>query len=276
MKIMMAHTLRRSCVVAALVGGFTALSVTAMAAAQVSGNPQAVSVDAQNSSIKDILTALAKQFNIRYQSTANLDKEVTGTYEGSLPRVVARLLEGYNFIITTNQDVIEVTVLGTQGPKTGVGPSQILASNAPAQPSQQTPLPAPPASGAVPAPSDRVAEVQQPRPMDKSASSPAPLPPFKVAESLTPTPSDSPTAGPVPGPATVAAPEPKPSGAGATPVAPPMPGPSTAELPMPTAGTAFPMSAATGIPTPSAASTAPPTPDTPASPKPPAAPATKQ
>ena len=116
MKITMAHALRRSSVVAALVAGLAAPSVTAMAAAQVSGSPQSVSVDAQNSSLKDILSALGKQFNIHYQSTANLDKQLSGTYEGSLRRVVARLLEGYNFIITTNQDMIEVTVLGTQGP----------------------------------------------------------------------------------------------------------------------------------------------------------------
>jgi hypothetical protein len=276
MKITMAHALRRSSVVAALVAGLAAPSVTAMAAAQVRGSPQNVSVDAQNSSLKDILSALGKQFNIHYQSTANLDKQLSGTYEGSLRRVVARLLEGYNFIITTNQDMIEVTVLGTQSLQTGGAPSPITGSNAAAQtaqPSQETPTsqPANPATRVAPSPSARVAE-QHPGSTDRASSSPAPLPPFHVAEG--PTPSDSPTAGPVPGPATASAPEPKPS-TGA-PVVPPMPSPATVELPMPTASTAFPMSGETANPTPSAAPTAPPAPDAPPSPKPPGAPAAKQ
>jgi hypothetical protein len=275
MKITMAHALRRSSVVAALVAGLAAPSITAMAAPQVSGSPQNVSIDAQNSSLKDILSALGKQFNIHYQSKANLDKQLTGTYEGSLRRVVARLLEGYNFIITTNQDMIEVTVLGTQSLQTGGAPSPITGSNAAAQtaqPSQETPTsqPANPATKVAPSPSARVAE--HPGSTDQASSSPAPLPPFHVAEG--PTPSDSPTAGPVPGPATASAPEPKPS-TGA-PVVPPMPGPATVELPMPTASTAFPMSGETANPTPSAAPTAPPAPDAPPSPKLPGAPAAKQ
>ena len=277
MKITMAHALRRSSVVAALVAGLAAPSVTAMAEAQISGSPQSVSVDAQNSSLKDILSALGKQFNVHYQSTANLDKQLSGTYEGSLRRVVARLLEGYNFIITTNQDMIEVTVLGTQTLQTGGAPSPITGSNAAAQPSQETPTshPANPATGVAPSPSARVAE-QHPGSTDRASSSPAPLPPFHVAEgpSLTPTPSDSPTAGPVLGPATSSAPEPKPSTAAS--VVPPMPVPATVELPMPTASKAFPMSGETANPTPSAAPTAPPSPDAPPSPKQPGAPAAKE
>jgi hypothetical protein len=280
MKNTMAHVLCRSSVAAALVAGLAATTVTAIAAAQVTGSPQNVSVDAQNSSLKDILSALGKQFNVHYQSTANLDKQLSGTYEGSLRRVVARLLEGYNFIITTNQDMIEVTVLGTQALQTGGAASPIVGSNAaaqPARPSQETPTshPANPATGVAPSPSARVAE-QHPGSTDKASSSTAPLPPFHVAEgpSLSQTPSDSPTAGPVLGPATASAPEPKPSTAG--PSALPMPVPSTVQMPMPNASTPFPMSGETANPTPLAASTAPPSPDAPASPKQPGAPAAKE
>jgi hypothetical protein len=279
MKITMARVLRRSSVAAALVAGLAATTVTAIAAAQVSGSPQNVSVDAQNSSLKDILSALGKQFNVHYQSTANLDKQLSGTYEGSLRRVVARLLEGYNFIITTNQDMIEVTVLGTQALQTGGAASPIVGSNAAAQsarPSQETPTshPANPATVA-PSPSARVAE-QHPGSTDKALSSTASLPPFHVAEgpSLSQTPSDSPTAGPVLGPATASAPEPKPSTAG--PSALPMPVPSTVQMPMPNASTPFPMSSETANPTPPAVSTAPPSPDAPSPPKQPGAPAAKE
>lgn len=84
------------------------------AAPQVSGSSQAVSINAQNSSIKDVLFALRQKFNLKFRSSANIDKQLTGTYQGSLLRVVTRLLEGYNFIIRSNQDRLEVTVLGTK------------------------------------------------------------------------------------------------------------------------------------------------------------------
>lgn len=74
----------------------------AFASAQISGSQQAVSVDAQNTSIKEVLSALGQKFKLQLQSSANLDKPISGTYQGSLQHVVARLLEGYNFFIRTN------------------------------------------------------------------------------------------------------------------------------------------------------------------------------
>src|ERR1039458_7739685 len=68
---------------------------SALAELQVGGSPQAVSIDAQNTSIKEILDALGKTFGVHFQSSANLEKQLTGTYEGSLPRVLMRVLEGY-------------------------------------------------------------------------------------------------------------------------------------------------------------------------------------
>jgi hypothetical protein len=93
----------------------TALAITpasALAAAQVSGNPQAVSIIAQNTSIEEILSVLSHEFSVHYNSSVNLDNRLTGTFQGSLQRVLARVLEGYNFVIKMSDGRTELTVLG--------------------------------------------------------------------------------------------------------------------------------------------------------------------
>lgn len=88
--------------------------VAAVASTEISGSPHAVSVKAQNSSIEEILSLLGHEFNLQFHSTANLEKQLTGTYQGSLQRVLTRVLEGYNFVVKTNNGRIEVTVFGTK------------------------------------------------------------------------------------------------------------------------------------------------------------------
>jgi hypothetical protein len=235
-----------------------------LADVHVAGSPEAVSIDAQNTSIKEILAALGNVFDVHYQSSANLDKQLTGTYEGSLRWVVTRLLEGYNFIIRTNQGRIEVTVLGTQnGPQTVEAPAKNVALNAPVSPGATAQTPAQAAqshqptsssiSRAAPPPpaisstSSRVAEQLLPGSADDASSSAlGPTPPFKVAEGPSPpTPvlSESSAAGPVPRPATGSMPQPTPT-PGAT-------GANGPELPMPTAS-AFPGITTTTNPSPAA------------------------
>lgn len=106
---------RQFCSVTALAACMAVAPAAAFAAPQVSGSSQAVSINAQNSSIKDVLSTLVQKFNLQFQSSTNLDKQLTGTYHGPLLQVVNRLLEGYNFIIRSNQDRLEVTVLGISG-----------------------------------------------------------------------------------------------------------------------------------------------------------------
>lgn len=86
----------------------------AISAPQVSGTPTVVSVDAQNSSVREVLSALRDNFNLQFRSSANLDKKLTGTYRGSLLEVVWRLLEGHDFAIASNNDRLEVTVFGRE------------------------------------------------------------------------------------------------------------------------------------------------------------------
>jgi len=190
--------------------------ISAMAAAIVSGNPQAVSVDAQNSSVAEILAALGRDFNVHYRSSADLKTEITGTYEGSLRRVVTRILEGYNFIMKSSPGGIEVTVLGRRNAPAMSGVT-ITAKGTP------TPQ-AVPKTAAAPS---RVAQQPQAAPSGTAPATAAPAPAIKVAEGPMPVP--TPTASgkslPVPTPNTsvlVAPPVPAPgAAAGAVPEARP-------------------------------------------------------
>ena len=192
-----------------------AIAPASALAAKVSGSPQAVSIEAQNSSIEEILAALGHDFNVHYHSLADLKSQITGTYQGSLQRVLSRILEGYNFVVKSNSDGgVDVTVLGrrnapaTGGSTTAAAAAPVTAKNgsAPKSPPSgvaQQPDAAPSASGSVPA---------VPKPEIKLAEGTAPVP--------TPTPSSKALPSPTPDTTTL--------------VAPPMPTPgSTANLPVP-------------------------------------------
>jgi hypothetical protein len=109
----------------------------ALAGPKVSGNPEAVTVDAQNSSIDQVLAALSREFKLQYRSSVDLKTEITGIYEGSLPRVAARILEGYNFVLRSSPNGIEVTVLGSHVAQGSPQPSTTPAQAA--QKPQATP-----------------------------------------------------------------------------------------------------------------------------------------
>ncbi len=128
--------------VAIVFGVASALAPAAFAELRVAGNPESVSIDAQNASIKEILDTLSKSFDVHVQSTANLEKQLTGTYEGSLPQVLKRVLEGYNVIIKTNKNRIEITVLATRNGTAvaGVSPASTVVLSQPV--SVASPVPA--------------------------------------------------------------------------------------------------------------------------------------
>jgi hypothetical protein len=46
---------------------------------------------------KETLVTLSNAFNVHYRSSTDLRKRLTGTYEGSLQKVVAQVLNGYDF-----------------------------------------------------------------------------------------------------------------------------------------------------------------------------------
>jgi hypothetical protein len=118
---------------------------SAFAQVQVHGTPEAVSIEANNTSIEDVLATLGTAFDVHYRSSVNLEKRLNGTYEGSLPKVMRRILNGYSFVVKTGDGGIEVTVIGTSDASlaTGTLPSLQLVG----QPAQVVPTRVSPAIG---------------------------------------------------------------------------------------------------------------------------------
>jgi hypothetical protein len=122
-----------------------ALLTPALAEIQVRGSPEAVTIEARDISVEEVLAALNRTFGLHYELSVNLDKRLSGTYVGPLSRVVTRILEGYSFVLKTDNGSIFVTVVGGPNvPAVNPAASASPASGAPPpQPGQPAPAPIP-------------------------------------------------------------------------------------------------------------------------------------
>lgn len=71
-----------------------------------------IRVEAKHTPVEQILATLNHEFHLQYKSSATLDREITGTYQGSLEQVLTKVLEGYDFILKNGDSGLEVRVLG--------------------------------------------------------------------------------------------------------------------------------------------------------------------
>ena len=117
----------RSMVRAVLVGFLPGLAMigvvpsSASAETRVTGNVRALSVEAVDSDVRQVLAALSSSLGVRYRVSADLNKVVGGTYKGSFGSVITQLLDGYDFWVRYSGDTIEIVVVGTS--EIVVGPS---------------------------------------------------------------------------------------------------------------------------------------------------------
>ena len=203
-----------------------------LAELQVRGSPEAVRIEARDTPVEEILAALSRAFGMHYRLSANLDKRLSGTYVGPLPRVVTRILDGYNFVLKTDNGSIAVTVLGTPNAAAAVPVSsapKVVRQPAAAAPGAQPPpvvdglaRPAAAASMAAPSPAIELAEGPAfPTPeLPASGAAPAPVP--ELAKSGAPAPAP---------PALGSTPTPAPQARPSTATPPPLAGPATLSAP---------------------------------------------
>ena len=88
----------------------------AHAQVQVGGQPEAVHVEARDATLREVLDALQANFNLRYRSNDVLDTRLTGTFNGPLRRVAARILDGYDFAMKITPQDIDVLILRQNPP----------------------------------------------------------------------------------------------------------------------------------------------------------------
>jgi hypothetical protein len=226
---------------AAAIGLGMALAIAptwAWAETRVHGTPQAVVVEAQNATVEEILVALTDTFKVEFRSAANLDKRITGTYQGTLQQAVSHILKGYDFVVKSGQAGLEITLLdGRKKPVAVVGTRP--ASKSADADNHLVPV----TSSSGPTPPITVAQGSGPVPVTSSGG---PMPPFKVAQGPSPVPTrPADGAGPVPtpqtGPSAASSPMPMPPPPGAAPgPVPPLPTAASAGSQPPT-GTSSPV-----------------------------------
>ena len=82
----------------------------------ISGPSEAIQFEVRDAPVQEVLPALRASFGLQYRAVGVLDRRISGTYEGSLQRVVRRVLEGYDFIVKTDSGTVEVMLIGAAMP----------------------------------------------------------------------------------------------------------------------------------------------------------------
>ena len=101
----------------------------ALAAATVRGQPANMQLQTENASIGEVLNALSSAFKLKYKLPPNVGRKVSGHYAGTLHQILARVLDGNDYIVKVSDAGIEVTVLG-ESSNTAVAPTGRTATPA--------------------------------------------------------------------------------------------------------------------------------------------------
>jgi hypothetical protein len=86
-------------------------AASARAEIRIEGSASSVRVEARDATVADVLAALAERFALHVRGAAG-DRRISADFDGPLRRVIGRVLEGYDYVIRTSGDGLEVMVLG--------------------------------------------------------------------------------------------------------------------------------------------------------------------
>src|SRR5262249_40843321 len=111
--------------------GLSAIACPVFAASVVDGQPSEMRVQAENASTRELLEALAANFKIKYKLPANVNRNMTGAYAGSLRQVLAGILDGHDYVIESSDDQLEVVVLGVSAITASANPGWASAGTDP-------------------------------------------------------------------------------------------------------------------------------------------------
>jgi hypothetical protein len=101
--------------------------LSAHAEVRMEGSPEALRLDVTDTTLSDVLNVLKAKFNLRYRSNDALEGRITGSFHGPLRGVVARLLEGYDYVIAISPDGLDAMIL-LQNTTANVVPAQTPVS----------------------------------------------------------------------------------------------------------------------------------------------------
>ena len=94
--------------VAAIASTLFTAQAPAWAASEVQGKPTDMRLLVDNASTQEVLQALSTSFGLTYSLPQNIGRNLTGTYS----EVLARILDGTDYILTVSDGAFEIVVLG--------------------------------------------------------------------------------------------------------------------------------------------------------------------
>ena len=109
----------RSAQVGALLAAVILCATAAPAAAEVRVTETGgggLTVEAHDATVQQILDALGQSRTIRFQASEALSQHITGTYSGGLPRVLSRILDGYDHVIRSTSSGLQIDFVSTAQP----------------------------------------------------------------------------------------------------------------------------------------------------------------
>jgi hypothetical protein len=86
---------------------------TAQAEVRVEGANDFVRVEVRDASVHEALAALSAMFGLSVLNSAALNQPVSGTYQGSLQQVIARLLAGRDYVAIYSAGNAEIRIFGS-------------------------------------------------------------------------------------------------------------------------------------------------------------------
>jgi hypothetical protein len=90
-------------------------SIPAGAEVVVEGSIGSARVQANKVPLSEVLAALETAFGVRYRGSIALDRPISASLSGPLARIIANLLDGYDYVVKTSPDTFEIAVVGKQG-----------------------------------------------------------------------------------------------------------------------------------------------------------------
>jgi len=116
---------------------------------KVAGTAEKLRVEVNDATVDNALAALRSAVDFKCLCPPALDRRVTGVYQGSIGRVLSRLLEGYDYVIKTSPSgIVEVFVLRTNAslqssPAYAASPAPVVDDESRGRPSPNLSQPAP-------------------------------------------------------------------------------------------------------------------------------------
>lgn len=82
---------------------------------RVSGTVEKLVLHATDASLTDILSGLQVALHMRIRLSGSTGRYFTGTYKGSLRRLLARLLDGTDYVVNTVPEGLRIAIVGASG-----------------------------------------------------------------------------------------------------------------------------------------------------------------